>query len=353
MLTLMQNAGPASGLSTQAEPIAGQGGEALPSGQPQAGFSDALLNVVSTLMAAQGKIAPGIGGRAVDPQDEETAEKPQADASPLKEDAQQQLLQALLMTGQMPASPVNDAATETPGSETLRLQMRASPLAEPQPFNGVAERIAPRPLTAGIVAPAMVTTETLPTASVAPSAVAPHLMTALSAVAPTLSAQAAPATAAPTSGPEAPASAPASTLRLDSENSRWTQQLQSALGERLQLQVKNQIQHATIRLDPPEMGKIDIALQLDNGRVQVQISASHAEVYRALQQTSGDLRQSLTEQNFVQVNVQVSSQSGQQQGKEQPFAQQHAILRAGDDIAAGMPESDASRREDDSVLLTV
>jgi hypothetical protein len=122
--------GPASGLSTQAEPIAGQGGEALPSGQPQAGFSDALLNVVSTLMAAQGKIAPGIGGRAVDPQDEETAEKPQADASPLKEDAQQQLLQALLMTGQMPASPVNDAATETPGSETLRLQMRASPLAE-------------------------------------------------------------------------------------------------------------------------------------------------------------------------------------------------------------------------------
>ena len=146
---------------------------------------------------------------------------------------------------------------------------------------------------------------------------------------------------------------PASTLKLDPEPSRWSEQLQSALGDRLQVQVKQQIQHATIRLDPPDMGKIDISMQVDNGRVQVQINASHAEVYRALQQTSNDLRQSLTEQNFVQVNVQVSSQSGgQQQGKGQQFADQHNAIQAGVEMAAGTTASQ-DLREDDSVLLTV
>ena len=140
------------------------------------------------------------------------------------------------------------------------------------------------------------------------------------------------------------------TLKLDPESSRWTQQLQSALGERLQVQVKDQIQHATIRLDPPEMGKIDIAVQIENGRVQVTINASQGEVYRALQQVSNDLRQSLTEQNFVQVNVQVSSQNGQRDGQQQSAPQKQPE----DVMAAVSIETDASvRREDASVLLTV
>ena len=149
-------------------------------------------------------------------------------------------------------------------------------------------------------------------------------------------------------GKETPSMSP--TVKLDPEPSRWAQQLQSALGERLQVQVKDQIQHATIRLDPPEMGKIDIAVQIENGRVQVTINASQGEVYRALQQVSNDLRQSLTEQNFVQVNVQVSSQNGQRDGQHQSAPQKQPQ----DVMAAVNIEADASaRREDASVLLTV
>lgn len=156
-------------------------------------------------------------------------------------------------------------------------------------------------------------------------------------------------TVQPASAGHETTSSPA-TLKLDPEPSRWAQQLQSALGERLQVQVKEQIQHATIRLDPPEMGKIDIAVQIENGRVQVSINASQGEVYRALQQVSNDLRQSLTEQNFVQVNVQVSSQGGQRDGQQQPAAQ-----RPPQDVMAAMDfEAEATeRREDASVLLTV
>ena len=345
ILNLSQNPGQASGLPMQAEPIIGQNGAQVPDGQAPAGFNDALMNVIGALMAGQGKNIPGltVNARPMNVQDEneeDTGEQHQHVASPLKDDAQQQLLQALLMTSQMPVNPVSYAMR--PQGEMATLALQAPPL------------LAGQVPQQGALSPTLSLTQA-PTIEVQHTYTTPQLMTAVAAITPSVNTQ-------PISGisttpttvqtPDA-MSVPTSTLKLDTETSRWTQQLQSALGDRLQLQVKNQIQRATIRLDPPDMGKIDISLQMDNGRIQVQINASHAEVYRALQQTSNDLRQTLTDQNFVQVNVQVSSQSGQQQGREQPFAQQHAIIQAGDEIAAAMPQSENARREDDSVLLTV
>ncbi|MFC6211821.1 MULTISPECIES: flagellar hook-length control protein FliK [Rahnella] len=95
------------------------------------------------------------------------------------------------------------------------------------------------------------------------------------------------------------------------------EKLRQVLGERLQLQLDNRVQHATIRLDPPELGKIEISLQLDANKLQVQIQAGQPEVARALQQVSHELRQSLTAQNNLQVQVNISSQqqSSQQQGQ--------------------------------------
>jgi flagellar hook-length control protein FliK len=142
-------------------------------------------------------------------------------------------------------------------------------------------------------------------------------------------------------------------VKLSDEGTRWSEQLQSALGERLQVQVKDKIQHATIRLDPPDMGKIDISMQIENGRMQVHIQANHGEVYRSLQQISHELRQSLVEQNFVQVNVQVSSQnSGQQQGQRQnAFADLSESVLTGTDMASD--EQYSSHQDDESILLKV
>lgn len=158
--------------------------------------------------------------------------------------------------------------------------------------------------------------------------------------------------AAAAAQPEA-AAAPVMTARPAPDVSPWAQQLKSALGERLQIQLKNQIQHATIRLDPPEMGKIDIALKLDGGRMQVHISAGQADVYRALQQTSGELRQMLVGHHVDQVTVQVSAQSGQQQqgrGHAAGEPPQTAIAAAAEMADAG---AGGLRQQDDSVLLTV
>lgn len=339
ILNLSQGALGGSGLPVHAEPIVGQMADGAATQTPAA-FSDALLNVIGSLMAGQGKPTRDLAASdqpvSLEDGDKDSEDQTTGDAL-LKGDAQQQLLETLLMTSQTPTQAAQ------PTDETL-MMTNAQPLMAAQTLS---MRLAPtlqQNLTTPVTA---ATAETLPAAQ----PVSSTLMSALTPVTP-MATQ--PLESSQSISPATPGAAPVtSTLKMDPEPSRWSEQLQSALGERLQVQVKQQIQHATIRLDPPDMGKIDISMQVDNGRVQVQINASHAEVYRALQQTSNDLRQSLTEQNFVQVNVQVSSQSGgQQQGRGQQFTEQHNAILAGAELAANATAAQDSR-SDDSVLLTV
>lgn len=368
ILNLFQGTVIGSGLLMQAEstPLAVLDPEA---GQPTADFNDALSNVIGTLLAGQGAPAPTMLPGEERPLLSEEDAPPSAE-SLLKDDARQQLLETLLMSGRAASptftdSPVGLAVSATPPALTLEVKPKSdaahalSVLHTSLASQSVPPALAPtqQPLTPLTQpAPRAAGVDAVPTATVA-HVVSQPAAADLTQMMPV--AMSTPASASPSPAPSVGAavtstpSLPATTLKMDPEPSRWSEQLQSALGERLQVQVKQQIQHATIRLDPPDMGKIDIAMQIDSGRVQVQINASHAEVYRALQQTSNELRQSLTEQNFVQVNVQVSSQSGgQQQGRGHSFNGQQDAIMAGAEIAAHSSTGDDARR-DNSVLLTV
>lgn len=126
------------------------------------------------------------------------------------------------------------------------------------------------------------------------------------------------------------------------------------LGEKLTILLKDQIhfqlnkqqQISTIRLDPSSLGKLEIAVQLDNGKLTVHIGANQSEVCRALQQFSDDLRQHLTAQNFVEVNVQVSSE-GQSQQQQQSGHQQ-------EEVSAALLLDDAPQfQQNESVLIKV
>ncbi|CNC12485.1 flagellar hook-length control protein FliK [Yersinia intermedia] len=136
-----------------------------------------------------------------------------------------------------------------------------------------------------------------------------------------------------------------SQLTLADNQKEWSQQLRSVLGERLQMQVESKVQHATIRLDPPDMGKIDISLHMEGGKLQVHINASQGDVYRALQQTSAELRQTLIGQNSAAVEVQISANSQQQQRQQQNQQQQPDIL------AARHIETQVDTSADDGTLL--
>ena len=99
---------------------------------------------------------------------------------------------------------------------------------------------------------------------------------------------------------------PEQVVSVDTRAAQWGEALVHMLKENIHFQLSQQQQISTIRLDPPSLGKLEIAIQLDAGKLTVHISASQADVCRTLQQCGEALRIQLTQQNFVQVEVQVS-----------------------------------------------
>ncbi|EEZ4383067.1 flagellar hook-length control protein FliK [Escherichia coli] len=132
------------------------------------------------------------------------------------------------------------------------------------------------------------------------------------------------------------------TLSMDELGEKLT----TLLKDQIHFQLNKQQQISTIRLDPPSLGKLEIAVQLDNGKLTVHIGANQSEVCRALQQFSDDLRQHLTAQNFMEVNVQVSSE-GQSQQQQQSGHQQ-------EEVSAALLLDDAPQfQQNESVLIKV
>ncbi|SFL57520.1 flagellar hook-length control protein FliK [Rugamonas rubra] len=111
--------------------------------------------------------------------------------------------------------------------------------------------------------------------------------------------------------PAAPAAAPlADSVKLAGSAEQWQQPLREALGERLQLQLQRNNDHAVIRLEPPNMGRIEISIRHSAGALQVNLSASNSEVLRQLNNIGDSVRQDLSQRSFGEVAVNVSASAG-------------------------------------------
>ncbi len=160
-------------------------------------------------------------------------------------------------------------------------------------------------------------------------------------------------------GPATSSAAPATPLtaerplKLYAPQTQWGEQMLASLREHVELQINQRIQNATIRLDPPELGSLEIFLSHESGRLSVQLSAANADVARLLQQTSERLRQELVGQNFVQVNVQVSAdaQGGRQQGQPRQAWQGEEPVQAASLITPTSERGNPNSTSD--VLVTV
>jgi flagellar hook-length control protein FliK len=148
--------------------------------------------------------------------------------------------------------------------------------------------------------------------------------------------------------PAANAPAP-DTVKLAGPPTAWRQSLQEALGDRMQLQVGKGIEQAVIRLEPPQLGRIVIALRHCAGALEVNISATNGEVLRQLQHVSDNLRSDLSQRQFTEVAVTVAPAPkngaapfgdpqqgrGRQQGREQDDNQPgRALAEAGNNSSA-------------------
>lgn len=99
----------------------------------------------------------------------------------------------------------------------------------------------------------------------------------------------------------------ADTVKLAGPPTAWRQSLQEALGDRLQVQVGKNVEQAVIRLEPPQLGRIDIAIRHSNGTLEVNITASNGEVLRQLQTVSDNLRNDLAQRQYTDVAVSVTA----------------------------------------------
>lgn len=98
----------------------------------------------------------------------------------------------------------------------------------------------------------------------------------------------------------------ADTVTLSGPPTAWRQTLHEALGERLQLQLGKNAEQAVIRLEPPMLGRVEIAIRHSAGSLEVHISATHGEVLRQLQTVSENLRNDLAQRQFTDVAVNVT-----------------------------------------------
>ncbi|NLS13719.1 flagellar hook-length control protein FliK [Vibrio sp. SM6] len=123
-------------------------------------------------------------------------------------------------------------------------------------------------------------------------------------------------------------------VKVDSNAGRWGEQMLQALHDKVSLQAQQNLQEARIRLDPPDLGKLDLIVRVEGDRLNVQLNANVAATREALAQVSERLRSELQSEHFVHVDVNVGGErDSSQQSPSQQTAQHIHTARELDDDA--------------------
>jgi len=102
--------------------------------------------------------------------------------------------------------------------------------------------------------------------------------------------------------------------RLDFGQDRreWT----PALGARLVTMVATDVQHARIQLDPPELGSLEIKMQIQHDQASVQVSAQSHQVKDVLDNGAQRLRDALAAEGIELNEFSVAADGGRQGGED-------------------------------------
>ncbi len=124
------------------------------------------------------------------------------------------------------------------------------------------------------------------------------------------------------------------------------ERLNSTIADKVIVQVNAKMPTATIRLDPPDLGKIDLVVKLDNDKLNIQINASSGATRESIQMTSDRLRAELVEQNFLHVDVSISGEHQQGSDHYEMMAEEDFTIAAN----SAATNSDAEEQIDNSEL---
>ena len=103
------------------------------------------------------------------------------------------------------------------------------------------------------------------------------------------------------------------------------------LGSRLQMMVGQNVQTAEIRLDPPELGVIEVKIKVTNDVASVNITSAHSQVREALETAVPRLREMFAESGLSLGDVNVGQES---------LAQQHNSDEQEGETVAAVTDSD-------------
>ncbi len=107
-----------------------------------------------------------------------------------------------------------------------------------------------------------------------------------------------------------------SAVKMDSQQNAWSKQLFNVLQDRIEMQVHQNIKQANIRLDPPDLGRLDLSVRMDGDRLTVMVNTSNSAIRDALQASLQQLRSELSNQFGTGVDVNVGGGSGEKEFKE-------------------------------------
>ncbi|MFT4854439.1 MAG: flagellar hook-length control protein FliK [Candidatus Azotimanducaceae bacterium] len=113
---------------------------------------------------------------------------------------------------------------------------------------------------------------------------------------------------------------------------------QEGLSGRVSMMVNQRIGVATIRMNPPELGPIEVKVNLNNDQASVQFVSQAVQVRDALEQSIPRLREMLEESGFTLVDSQVSDQPQQQQQQQQKARGQGDAAAVSSELAAQTSE---------------
>ena len=129
---------------------------------------------------------------------------------------------------------------------------------------------------------------------------------------------------------------------LTVSNSRDTGAWASGIGDRVQWMINQKLNTATIRLDPPMLGRLDVHIQVSDDVTNVTINTQHAQTRDIIENASFRLRDYLQENGYQNVNVDVSQHEQQQQASQETG--DGVADSAGDDVSTQeFVDNDASQ----------
>jgi len=121
-------------------------------------------------------------------------------------------------------------------------------------------------------------------------------------------------------------------LNVPPQHPGWNQ----SVGERLQWMVGQNLQSADIRLDPPELGSLEVRIQIHKDHASITFAAPNPQVRDALESAVPRLREMMNDIGLSLGDVNVSQESFTQ-GQQ---ADEDAAATAGRAIASGESETD-------------